>query len=810
MNADGSCQMTLPSPPESYTWLQTSSDGNVALAASYWTKIWRHSYHAVHHVKIGTGDLLPLDTNRSPQRYAVLSPDGTFVAYVHGCNIWMKDLNKPDSTNLLQVTNDDVAGRSCVGPTEASSSLFNGVCDWVYEEEVFSSPGALWFSPPSPHSLPPPPYPSPPGPFLAYLRTDDSNVSITVVEYAPPVSENSFYPRQVPIRYPKPGTPNPTASVWVYNAGGVSKNHCRNRRFEDQCSRTELPLPPLCSSPSNCIISQVAWVDHDVLMVSVLNRNQTLQSVAFYSFTYDLRETHVVFVPHMRALWDRSDDSWIESEVTCCANSSSSSSSMRADIVCVGISNVSAHRGLVGVVIPSSIDLRPTPSSPVLNLASYHITPQDTGKGRIADVFDFVGWITRGEWLVVSASVENESLAERSIWAIHTGTMQSERISDRGGFYSASLPPPSSPPSSASLLLLTRLGPEVPFQSLAVISPSASTISIAFPLPSPDSSPSCSSSQPKPSLLPDNRELQCLLDSDAVPTVSYDTIQVNDLLFDMRLVVPIGFNTSSPSRRLPVLFKVYGGPGSILVTKSFRLGFDEWVASKGFAVVTVDARGTGGRGHSWSRLTYLNLGATEALDQIAAAEKLKTFAWVDGSRMALWGWSYGGYVTARAASDDSNKVFSAFVSVAPVTDWRDYDSIYTERYMGELSSSTLASYLNASLLTPLRAAAVQTPIFLAHGLSDDNVHPLNTEQLVEALLSAGNSDFSMQFYPNRDHGIAGRSTRRHLYKSIFAFLVRCLSPPVVFEDSLPAAKQQLPPQLTNALRDRRVEEEMQY
>ena len=255
---------------------------------------------------------------------------------------------------------------------------------------------------------------------------------------------------------------------------------------------------------------------------------------------------------------------------------------------------------------------------------------------------------------------------------------------------------------------------------------------------------------------------------------------------------------------------MYGGPGSILVTKSFRLGFDEWVASKGFAVVTVDGRGTGGRGHSWSRLTYLNLGATEALDQIAAAAKLKTLAWVDGSRVALWGWSYGGYVTARAASDDSNKVFSAFVSVAPVTDWRDYDSIYTERYMGELTSSTLPSYLNASLLSPPRAAAVQTPLFLAHGLSDDNVHPLNTEQLVEALLSADNSDFNMQFYPNRDHGIAGRRTRLHLYKSIFAFLVRSLAPPVIFEDSLSVKPPPQQLQHINALRERELQEEMQY
>ena len=165
-------------------------------------------------MKNKSGDLEPLDTTRSPQRYAALSPDGRFAAYVHGCNIWMRELKKFDGSDVvLQVTNDDVADGSCVGPTEASSYIFNGVCDWVYEEEVFSSPGALWFSPPPP----PPQHPHPPGPFLAYLRIDDSSVSTTFVQYAPLVSENDFYPRQLPIRYPKPGTRPPLHSYTFCN-----------------------------------------------------------------------------------------------------------------------------------------------------------------------------------------------------------------------------------------------------------------------------------------------------------------------------------------------------------------------------------------------------------------------------------------------------------------------------------------------------------------------------------------------------------------------------------------------------------------
>jgi dipeptidyl-peptidase-4 len=213
---------------------------------------------------------------------------------------------------------------------------------------------------------------------------------------------------------------------------------------------------------------------------------------------------------------------------------------------------------------------------------------------------------------------------------------------------------------------------------------------------------------------------------------------------------------------------VYGGPGSQTVTDDWGGANYLWhqmLAQRGVVVVSVDNRGTGARGRAFRDVTYRHLGLRESDDQIAAARWLARQSWVDGSRIGIWGWSYGGYMAALTAFRGGD-VFRAAISVAPVTDWRLYDAIYTERYMrtpqenakgyDESSAQRYADGLTASYL-------------LVHGTGDDNVHPQNTIQLADRLQAAG-KPFRLMLYPNRTHAIAGGNTRVHLFDMLTAFV----------------------------------------
>lgn len=218
---------------------------------------------------------------------------------------------------------------------------------------------------------------------------------------------------------------------------------------------------------------------------------------------------------------------------------------------------------------------------------------------------------------------------------------------------------------------------------------------------------------------------------------------------------------------LPLIMWQYGGPGSQQVTNSWNMGsivpgalFDAYLAEQGFAVACVDGRGTGGRGADWEKQTYQRLGQMESRDQVEAAQWLGQLSYIDADRIGLWGWSYGGFNTLMAMSE-GRAVFRAGVAVAPVTDWRFYDSIYTERYMRTPGENPQGYGEN-----PIsRASLLSGSLLVCHGLADDNVHPQNTFEYVEALVQA-DKDFRMNVYTNRNHSIYGGNTRHHLLRQI--------------------------------------------
>lgn len=213
-----------------------------------------------------------------------------------------------------------------------------------------------------------------------------------------------------------------------------------------------------------------------------------------------------------------------------------------------------------------------------------------------------------------------------------------------------------------------------------------------------------------------------------------------------------------PSKKYPVLMTQYSGPNSQQVLDTWQVGWDDFLAQEGFIIACVDPRGTGARGEEFRKMTYMQLGKYESDDQVSAAKYLQTLPFVNKDRIAIWGWSYGGFMAALCMEKGAD-VFHAGISVAPVTNWRFYDSIYTERYM-RTPQENPDGYDDNSPLS--YAGKIKGNYLIIHGSADDNVHLQNTMEFTERMVQAG-VQFDMAVYTNRNHGIYGGNTQMHLY-----------------------------------------------
>ena len=233
------------------------------------------------------------------------------------------------------------------------------------------------------------------------------------------------------------------------------------------------------------------------------------------------------------------------------------------------------------------------------------------------------------------------------------------------------------------------------------------------------------------------------------------------------MVKPADADESHPC---PVILYQYSGPGSNEVTNEWGAGFypgaafESLLTKKGYAVAVVDGRGTGRRGADFKKQTYKHLGVMESQDQVEAAKYLGSLPYIDAERIAIWGWSYGGYNTLMSMSEGT-PIFKCGVAVAPVTDWRYYDAPYTERFMQEPKENA-DGYHDASALD--RINKLHGKLLIVHGLDDDNVFFSNTASYIDALVNAG-VDFDMQVYPGKEHSITGYSHRKHLFTRIIRF-----------------------------------------
>jgi dipeptidyl-peptidase-4 len=222
-------------------------------------------------------------------------------------------------------------------------------------------------------------------------------------------------------------------------------------------------------------------------------------------------------------------------------------------------------------------------------------------------------------------------------------------------------------------------------------------------------------------------------------------------------------------KKYPVFMTQYSGPNSQSALDSWSLGWNDYLAQLGYIIVCVDGRGTGGRGETFRKMTYMQLGKYETIDQIETAKYLGSLPYVDAKRIGIWGWSFGGYISSSCMVKGDG-IFKTGIAVAPVTNWRYYDNIYTERFMRTPQENPKGYDENS----PINSAEYfQGNLLICHGTADDNVHVQNTMEFAERLVQA-NKQFEMQLYTNRNHGIYGGNTTYHLYKRMTDFILEKL------------------------------------
>lgn len=273
-------------------------------------------------------------------------------------------------------------------------------------------------------------------------------------------------------------------------------------------------------------------------------------------------------------------------------------------------------------------------------------------------------------------------------------------------------------------------------------------------------------------VITDNGVLDQKLESYTLSPKEFSTININGNDLNMYMIKPIDFD---PSKKYPLLMYQYSGPGSQQVGNKWFGANDYWhqmLVSEGYIVACVDGRGTGYKGADFKKSTYLNLVKYETEDQIAAAKKLSELSYIDENRTGIWGWSFGGHMSTNSLLK-GNDVFEMAIAVAPVTSWRFYDTIYTERFLRTPEENPGGYDDNSPFNYP---ELLEGKYLLVHGSADDNVHLQNTMRMAEALIQA-NKQFEWAIYPDKNHGIYGGNTRVHLYNKMTDFIRKNLGTP---------------------------------
>ncbi|XP_046809114.1 venom dipeptidyl peptidase 4 isoform X2 [Lucilia cuprina] len=678
---------------QQYILYEKSADGTYLLLAKNYKKNFRHSFLAEYDIyDIATGQVKPLEIQKQTKPLIMVqwAPVGNALIINYERNLYYKPTAFADEIALTDDTNE---------------AILNGIPDWVYEEEVFSSNSAVWFSPD--------------GKKLAFIQFDDSPTHVINFPIYGEAADLRFqYPYNRLVAYPKAGSPNPRVKLFTSDLDRAAAGNTDHL--------TEIPVPSALNTEGDYIITVVDWLNNTNVLSVWMNRIQNQAHVQIFN---GLRRQNTYSLI--------SKTGWV-------------------DFFATPFKNRDGTR--IAFIMPQPQDFSGEYRHLcVLSTASSTGKPEPLTKGKYV-VTSILHWDPTNDIIFYTANLPNKP-EQLHVYAIKAATGQTAKcltcnLHKSNGveqtYYSADF-------NTKHEVIITSLGPSIPQTVIYEWSYVNNQVNLN-----------------KIVTWEDNENLRKTLSNYDLPTMDIHSIPIADgFTAKVLLQLPPNMDRSGKTK-YPMLVDVYGGPDSYSVIDRWIVDWGTYLTSKQSVIYAkIDGRGSGLRGEKLLHSVYLKLGTVEIADQIEVTRQLQEkFNFIDANHTGIWGWSYGGYAAAMALANDEKHVFRCAASIAPVTDWTYYDSIYTERYMGLPTVNELG--YAASRLSTKATQLKGKKFLLVHGTLDDNVH------YQQAMILAKNLErhdilFKQISYPDEDHALAG--VRPHLYHSLDRFFGDCFAQP---------------------------------
>ncbi|XP_054275243.1 inactive dipeptidyl peptidase 10-like [Macrosteles quadrilineatus] len=736
-------------------------------------KLFRYSFLAQYSIyDIAAMDIIPLtptpDEDDHPYLlHAAWTPRGHSLIMVYNYDVYYRPT--PRGRQVYRVSKTAVPG-----------VISNGVPDWLYEEEILNHNTALWMSED--------------GHMLLYACFNDTQVQeLRFPWYGVAEEEQPLYPDMRGLRYPKPSTKNPVVTLYVADLADP-----KNIRIRD------LKAPMALGQTTDYYFCAVTWVSSTEVSVIWLNRAQNVSMVTLCkSPMWFCQETQRV---------SGEGRGWVDCPGT---PQFSPDGNVYITLAPVRDGNAGYYRHIVSVNIPKKRLLPLTHGTFEVNkivawdhtnqIVYYLGVPQNKpGQLHLYAVSSAVPRsgtpLTVPQCLTCGAPVPALTTHYEGAATLGSGTRDTYDWEDQPEPATTTEEPErkrrKKKEPSFRLEPLYRpctyhniyFSPGLQYYIDECLGPGIPTVTLYTTYGKNTSAPAIENIQPQLlATLQNNSKLYDRISKVALPQVKTFPVQISGgYQAQVRLHLPPGLREEEITR-YPLVLQVYGGPGSQLVTDRWKVDWNTYLASsRDLIVAQIDGRGSAGQGYLMLHQVYHRLGTVEVADQLEVAEYLKdNLHFIDKRRVAVWGWSYGGFVSAKLLSTPDQDVFQCGISVAPVTSWKLYDSAYTERYMGMPTlSGNYKGYQDSDLSRQVEGFKDKM-FYLVHGTADDNVHLQQSMVLARALSQAG-IIYRQQIYPDESHALSG--VKKHLYRSMANFLDDCF-------------RKQVPPELKAGLRN---------